>query len=85
MDYLNPENEPEYIKKLTIIWGAKECIFKIKNEEGISFKNHISVEPFELSQNQTLAKLHIPETICSFEIHFESIEEFALVYAFIKK
>jgi hypothetical protein len=23
----------EYIKKLTVIWGAKEAIFKIRNEE----------------------------------------------------
>ena len=34
----------EYIRKLTVIWGAKESIFKIRNEKGISFKDHISVE-----------------------------------------
>ena len=29
----------EYIKKLTVKWGAKEAIYKIKNEKGISFNS----------------------------------------------
>jgi 4'-phosphopantetheinyl transferase len=30
-DYLKPKLVEEYIKKLTVIWGAKEAIFKIRN------------------------------------------------------
>ena len=37
-DYLNPDHTTDYIKKLTVIWGAKEAVFKIVNQEGINFK-----------------------------------------------
>ena len=47
--YLQTEPIEEYIKKLTVIWGAKEAIFKIRNEKGISFKDHILVKPFSLA------------------------------------
>ena len=74
----------DYIQKLTVIWGIKEAIFKIRNEVGISFKDHISVAPFEINQNQVSAKLHINETNCFFASHFVSFEAFTLVYAFQK-
>lgn len=41
-DYLKLEPIEDYIKKLTVIWGAKEAIFKIRNEKGISFKDRSS-------------------------------------------
>ena len=41
------ENTNDFIRKLTAIWGIKEAIFKIRNEEGISFKDHIAVQPFK--------------------------------------
>ena len=72
----------EYIRKLTVIWGAKEAIFKIRNEKGISFKDHINVQSFELNVKQNDAKLHINNLIIDFNIYFEEIEGFTLVYAF---
>ncbi|MGO4904665.1 4'-phosphopantetheinyl transferase family protein [Flavobacterium sp. W20_MBD1_R3] len=75
-------NTQEYIRKLTVIWGAKEAIFKIRNEKGISFKNHMSVCDFDLESKQTIAELHFDNLVKYFKIHFEEIEEFTLVYAF---
>ncbi len=75
------DNE-EYIRKLTVIWGAKEAIFKIRNEKGISFKNHIKVNSFELEANETVAELHFDDLTKDFKIYFEEIEGFTLVYAF---
>lgn len=74
----------EYIRKLTVIWGSKEAIFKIRNEKGISFKDHINVQSFELNAKQNDAKLHFNNLIIDFNIHFEEIEDFTLVYAFKK-
>jgi len=74
----------EYIRKLTIKWGAKEAIFKIRNERGISFKDHIRVSTFELVEKQTLAHLHFGGLIKDFRIYFEEIENFELVFAFEK-
>ena len=72
----------DYIKKLTIKWGAKEAIFKIRNEPGISFKDHIQVNPFEISDQKTTAILEIENIKKQFPIHFEEFEGFTLVYAF---
>jgi phosphopantetheinyl transferase len=79
--FLDLESE-EYIAKLTVIWGVKEAIFKIRNEKGISFKNHISVCDFKLESKQTIAELHFDNLVKDFKIHFEEIEGFTLVYAF---
>ncbi len=72
----------DFIKKLTVKWGAKEAIFKIRNEKGISFKDHIKVNPFEIRDNKTTAILEIENTKQQFSIYFEEIEDFTLVYAF---
>ena len=76
------ENQSDYIRKLTVIWGAKESIFKIRNEKGISFKNHIKVQSFEIKDKQGQTELHFGSIIKDFNIHFEEIENFTLVYAF---
>ena len=73
----------DYIKKLTVKWGAKEAIFKIKNEKGISFKDHIQVAPFELNQTQTIADLNFNGAKQKFTILFSELDtNFTLVYAF---
>ncbi len=76
------ENTSDYIRKLTVIWGAKEAIFKIQNEKGISFKDHISVFPFEMDNNTTTALLTFANLNKVFSVFFEEIEGFTLVYAF---
>lgn len=76
----------DYIKKLTVKWGAKEAIFKIKNEKGISFKDDIQVAPFELNQTQTTADLNFNGTNQKFTIHFSELDtNFTLVYTFENK
>lgn len=79
--YLDRQKKSECIKKLTVIWGAKEAIFKIRNEKGISFKDHIVVDKFELNQDQTTASLYFGGLHKEFTIYFEEIEHFTLVYA----
>jgi 4'-phosphopantetheinyl transferase len=74
----------DYIRKLTVKWGAKEAIFKIRNEQGISFKNHIRVNTFEMNEKETIAQLHFEGIIQEFKIIFEEFENFTLVYAFEK-
>jgi 4'-phosphopantetheinyl transferase len=79
---LEDTNTQDYIKKLTIKWGAKEAIFKIRNEAGISFKDHIQVNPFEIEDKKTTAILEMENIKQQFSIYFEEFENFTLVYAF---
>lgn len=84
MDISHLENlsEKNQIEKATLIWGIKESIFKIKNEKGISFPDHIFEEKFNLQDQKAVAQLRFNNTIENFNIFFEPIEEYFLVYAF---
>ncbi|WGK94987.1 MULTISPECIES: 4'-phosphopantetheinyl transferase family protein [Flavobacterium] len=83
LERLQKINTNDYIKKLTVKWGAKEAIFKIRNEKGISFKDHIQVAPFELNETQTIANLNYNGINQQFTIHFSELDtNFTLVYAF---
>lgn len=80
--YLNKTNPLNYIKKLTVIWGAKEAIFKIRSEKGISFKNHIVVNSFDLGNNDTTAQVKFEGITKKYRVVYQEVEDFTLVYAF---
>ena len=82
--YLDKNDLESYIKKLTVIWGVKEAIFKIRNEKGISFKDHIRVKEFEMDDLKAKAELRFDGMVMDFELFYEEIEGFGLVYAFEK-
>ncbi len=69
------------IKSLTTIWGAKEAVFKIVNQKGISFKNHLFVDKFSFNNGQTNLLLKAEKETHNFLIFFKEIENFILVYA----
>ena len=83
-EFLDIENQ-DYIRKLTVIWGVKESIFKIRNEVGISFKEHIHVHPFEIEDQSGFASLQFQNKLIQFKCHFIEIDNFTLVYAFQQK
>lgn len=76
------EQSQDYIPKLTVIWGAKEAIFKIRNEKGISFKNHIRIQQFDLNDQYANAQLLFDAVPQNYDLYFQEIENFGLVYAF---
>ncbi len=69
------------LKKLTTVWGAKEAVFKIVNQKGISFKNDLMVTPFEIKDKQTTVLLKTNTINQVFSMFFEEIENFILVYS----
>jgi phosphopantetheinyl transferase len=80
--FLKDVSEKNYIRQLTVIWGAKEAVFKIRNEVGISFRDHIHVAPFGIKMKQSVALLKFDSLNINYNIFFEEVEHFTLVYAF---
>ncbi len=80
-EFLEEIPKENYIKKLTVIWGVKESVFKIQNETGISFKDHISVFPFELEEKKTSALLTFENLNKEFKVHFEEVSNYMLIFA----
>ncbi|GAA4057154.1 4-phosphopantetheinyl transferase [Flavobacterium chungnamense] len=82
VSHLKNLSEQEKIKKATVVWGIKESIFKIKNEEGISFLNHIFEEDFSFEDKKATAKLIFNNKEEKFQIQFDSVEDYIFVCAF---
>lgn len=84
MDISHLENlsTDEKIKKATVIWGIKESIFKLKNEVGISFSDHISENAFTFDDKITTATLKFNNKEEKFKIQFEQEEDYIFVCAF---
>jgi len=77
-DFLDKEN---LIEHLTVIWGAKESLFKIHPDGGLLFKQHLPIEPFQLKDGKTKGWIKKDNFYENYHIYFEQIEDFTLVYA----
>ncbi|WP_130735752.1 4'-phosphopantetheinyl transferase superfamily protein [Flavobacterium sp. J27] len=80
--HLENLNQPDKIKKATVVWGIKESIFKIKNEKGISFPKHIFEKEFCLTDKKGLAQLKFNNVTEEYSFQFEFVDNYALVCAF---
>ena len=85
VSHLDNLSKEEKIKKATVIWGIKESIFKIKNEQGISFPNHIFEDDFSLEGKKSKAILKFNNREEVFNIIFDTIEDYIYVCAFEEK
>lgn len=74
--------EGDELTKATVVWGIKESVFKIKNEIGISFKDHIFEDDFNLADKKCTVELRFNNTIEYFDIVFDFIENYVFVCAF---
>lgn len=81
VSHLEGLSEIDKMRKATVVWGVKEAIFKLKNEVGISFIDHIMESPFLLSDGKCTAELHFNNVIQHYDIGFEEVDNYALVWA----
>jgi phosphopantetheinyl transferase len=77
-NFLCNENLTE---QLTVIWGAKESLFKIYPDGGLLFIEHLPVEKFKLHEKTTSGQI-LKDTINkSYRIYFDIFDGYTLVYA----
>ena len=79
ISHLENLSESDKIAKATVIWGVKESVFKLKNEKGISFPNHISESPFHLEDKKGKAQLHFNEIAEDFQFQFDFVDDYVFV------
>jgi hypothetical protein len=84
MDVSHLENlsEENQLIKATVVWGIKESVFKIKNEIGISFKDHIFESDFNLADKICTVALRFNQRVEYFDVLFDFIENYVFVCAF---
>ena len=74
-------NHEALVSKLTIVWGAKESLFKIHPAQGLSFLNNIYIEDFSFEDAQTTGKIRWNGHTTNYSISFIEFEGFTCVYA----
>ena len=71
------------IKGLTLIWTAKEAIYKAVSAKGINFKNNIIISPFKNEQKKGFAKVYLNQKEMQFSVNFIIEKNFCGTVAYI--
>ena len=80
-EYKTIANSDALIRKLTVVWGCKESLYKIYAEKGLSFLHHIDIKDFSLSEDSTTGEVLYKGEQTHFDIKFLEFEGFTCVYA----
>ncbi|WP_419212872.1 4'-phosphopantetheinyl transferase family protein [Maribacter sp. X9] len=80
-EYRTLANTGAIVRKLTIVWGAKESLYKIYGQKGLSFLHHINVKDFLFDEGKTTAEIDYKGQRSSYKINFLEFEDFTCVYA----
>ena len=81
---LPERNQNELIRKLTILWGAKESLYKICEIPDLSFRQHIFIEPEFMRKDWFYGEVYVDALHSSYSISCVEFEGFTCVYALIK-
>lgn len=80
-EYRTIANHDALVSKLTIVWGAKESLYKIFGKKQLLFKEHIYIEDFAFAEGKTIGQINYKGESASYDIHFLEFEGFTCVYA----
>tara|TARA_R110000850_G_scaffold190308_2_gene316188 strand:- start:24645 stop:25271 length:627 start_codon:yes stop_codon:yes gene_type:complete len=80
-EYRTLANDTAVIQKLTIVWCAKEALYKLYANPGVSFLHHIDVKDFQFEDLETTADIIFNGKINTYKVHFFEFEEFTCAYA----
>lgn len=82
-EYRTIANDDALMRKLTIVWAAKESLYKSFAEKGVSFIQHINVDEFSLDCDKTTATVTYENKIQTYAVDFFEFDGFTCAYALI--
>ena len=80
-EYNTIANHEALVSKLTIVWGAKESLYKIYGKKKLRFLHHIYIEDFSFIDTKTTGVIKYEGHVSTHNIHFLEFEGFTCVYA----
>ncbi|PWG06108.1 4'-phosphopantetheinyl transferase family protein [Polaribacter aquimarinus] len=81
-EYKTIANVDAMISKLTIVWGAKESLYKIYGKKKLLFLHHIYIEDFKFADEKTTGEIRYNGEESSYTIEFLEFEGFTCVFAY---
>ncbi|WP_310991437.1 4'-phosphopantetheinyl transferase superfamily protein [Aequorivita marina] len=83
-EYRTIANEDAMMRKLTVVWCAKESLYKSFAEKGVSFLENIYVDEFSIDgDTKTTASVNHNESKENYDVDFLEFEGFTCAYALI--
>ncbi|HET7360810.1 MAG TPA: 4'-phosphopantetheinyl transferase superfamily protein [Salinimicrobium sp.] len=79
-EYHTLANEEALIRKLTIVWCAKESLYKLYGKKGLMFLHHINVKDFNFDDGKTTAKVNYEGKTSEYAIRFLEFEGFTCAF-----
>ncbi|MBK1440068.1 4'-phosphopantetheinyl transferase superfamily protein [Parapedobacter sp. ISTM3] len=69
------------IEKLYACWCAKEAVYKLQGNKGVSFKDNMTIRPFDFQDQGVLfLDLDAPHRQERFKVYYEKFQEYMLGY-----
>lgn len=84
-EYKTLANDDALMRKLTMVWGAKESLYKSFATPGISFLQHIYVEDYSFDHLETSATVSFENKKQSYAVFFKEFEGFTMAYALVSR
>ncbi len=82
-EYSTIANTDALIRKLTIVWGCKESLYKIYAKPGLSFLHHIIISDFDLADGKTTGEIIYKGKKSDYDIDYFEFEGFTCVYGLV--
>lgn len=80
-EYKTIANHEALVRKVTIVWGGKESIYKVFAEKGLSFLKHIDIDDFSMETSKTKGSVYYGKETATYSLDFLEFEGFTCVYA----
>ena len=80
-EYNTLANHEALVSKLTVVWGAKESLYKIYGKKKLRFLHHIYIEDFLFIDTKTTGVIKYKGHVSTHSIHFFEFDGFTCVYA----
>ncbi len=80
-EYRTLANTDALIRKLTIVWGAKEAVYKLYAQRRVSFLQHININDFDFDDARTTGKIFFNGQTSFFKFEFLEFEGYTCVFA----
>lgn len=77
-EYIDPSNK---VVHQLLHWSAKESLYKLLNQQGVDFKQHLYIHPFTPSKSGSMtATENKTKQSSTFEIQYEVDDEYVLTW-----
>lgn len=81
-EYKTIANHDALVSKLTIVWGAKESLYKIYGKKKLLFLHNIYIEDFKFEDQKTTGAIRYDGEEFSYKIEFLEFDGFTCVFAY---